>query len=790
VRRPNRSFAAALVGVLLLGTIVVAAVAGRDERLGRSFDKLARSLGFTGEDELAGRFRKSTLARTSSLRPTALQFGRDDRLYVAQQDGVIKAYEIARGGPGAYRVTTTETISLVHDIPNHDDDGRLNPRVRGRQLTGMVVTGTAKSPEIYVSSSDPRVGGGGEGTDTRLDTNSGVISRLRRVNGAWRVQHILRGLPRSEELHATNGLALAKDGKTLYVAQGSNTNAGAPSRNFALLPQYALSGAVLAIDLAAIGDATYDLPTLDDETRPGPVDDGDPFGGNDGRNQARLVGDSPLTLHATGFRNPYDLVVTSAGRLVTIDNGMNENWGGLPAGEGTDRCTNAARESGKDARDALHVVTAPGYYAGNPNPTRGNRANVFNEDGQSPVAAQNRVECDWREPGSENGALATFGSSTNGLTEYRSASLDGDLRGDLLAVSFDGSVHRVRLGRDADDTSSGLLFAAATTVPLDVTAQDDDAVFPGTIWVAGYATGEIVVFEPDDYGLGRWEPRAATGQPRQEVAFVAAEGRLYLAGGGTAHQAYDPKQDTWTSVAPLPEKLDHIQGVELDGRIYYIGGLRSWPEPAVDTVLVYEPRTDRFTKGTPMPRPRGAGGVASHAGKVYYLGGLSQGRAVPWVDEYDPQTGRWAQLADMPHARDHFQAVVIGNTLYAVGGRELEIDATIDAVDAFDLQRGTWQQGLAPLPTPRGGFATAVAGAEILVIGGEGGGKTFDTTEAYDTRANSWRKLAPMRVARHGISAAVCGGVFIAAGGREQGGGEPTDAHEVFFPSADTLPCG
>ena len=46
-----------------------------------------------------------------------------------------------------------------------------------------------------------------------------------------------------------------------------------------------------------------------------------------------------------------------------------------------------------------------------------------------------------------------------------------------------------------------------------------------------------------------------------------------------------------------------------------------------------------------------------------------------------------------------------------------------------------------------------------------------------------------MRAARHGISAAVCGGIYVAAGGREQGGGEPTDVHEVFFPGAEQLPC-
>ena len=782
-RPPRRRAWGLLALAILAGTVIVVAAVSQD-------DQTARSSGAGPKRALTERFVESSLTGASSKQPTVLQFGPDGRLYVGQQDGTIKAYTITRRGSRTYSVVETETIPLVRRIANHNDDGELNPRVRTRQFTGMLVTGTAAAPVLYVSSSDPRVGGGDDGVDTDLDTNSGTISRLTRVAGAWKRRDLVRGLPRSEELHSTNGLALSPDGRTLFVAQGGNTNAGAPSNSFARLPQYALAGAILTIDLAAIGDTTYDLPTLDDDTRPGPVDENDPFGGNDGKNQARLESDSPVQLYATGFRNPYDLVFTQSGRLATIDNGMNKGYGGLPVGEGTPRCTNEARESSGDAPDGLHVLSGPGYYAGTPNPTRANRANVFDADGQSPVPTGDPTQCDWREPGPENGALVTFRESTNGLAEYRSDALGGALRGSLLAASFDGAVYRIQLSSDGRRATSTVLFDHVADPPLDVTAQPDDSRFPGTIWVADFAKGAIVVFEPEDYGLGRWEQHSSSGPRRQEVSFVAAGGRLYLAGGDTAHEAYDPGTDTWTSLAPLPEKVDHIQGVELDGRIYYVGGLKSWPEPAVATVLVYDPASNRFTRGTPMPRPRGAGGVAVYRGRIYYLGGLSDGEAVPWVDVYDPKLGTWQQLPDMPTARDHFQAAVVGDRLYAIGGRDVDIDATTTAVDAFDLRTGAWRAGLAPLPTARGGFAAAVLGREILVIGGEGSGRTFDTVEAYDTRTNRWRELAPMRVARHGISAAVCdGGVYVAAGGREQGGGAPTDVLEVY-PRPGATSCG
>jgi N-acetylneuraminic acid mutarotase len=191
-----------------------------------------------------------------------------------------------------------------------------------------------------------------------------------------------------------------------------------------------------------------------------------------------------------------------------------------------------------------------------------------------------------------------------------------------------------------------------------------------------------------------------------------------------------------------------------------------------------------------MPRGRGAGGVAVHNGKIYYAGGLHNGSAVSWFDEYNPVTDTWRKLPNMPRAKDHFHAAVVNGKFFAIGGRNTAINATLAANDVFNFSTGTWSSNRAPLPTKRGGFAAAVLGDEILIIGGEGGGKTFATVEAYDVSSNSWRALAPMPTPRHGIQAAVCnGGVYIAAGGRTQGGANPSDVHEAFFLNGQTA-CG
>ena len=447
-------------------------------------------------------FSKSVLAGTSLSNPTTLQFGPDGRLYVGEQFGLIKVLTLQQNGPSDYSVIATETIDSVSLLPNHDDDGTPNPTITGRQVTGLLVTGTATNPVIYVGSSDPRIGAGPTGTDTHLDTNSGILTRLTWTGSSWEHVDLVRGLPRSEENHSINGLQLDPSTNTLYAVIGGFTNLGAPSNNFARVPEYALAAAILSIDLDAIGETPYDLPTLDDEDRggSGQLPENDPFGGNNGKNQARLVAGGPVQVFSPGWRNAYDILITSTGRFYTVDNGANGGWGDVPEFEGpAGICTNALQEPGPFTPDNLHLITGPGYYGGHPNPTRANTANTFNPSNpQSPVPSGNAIECDFRAPGAGDGALATFPASTNGLAEYASGTFDNQMQGDLLMATFDNEILRVKLNGAGDATLfKEVLFSSVGVIPLDVTALGDGAAYPGTIWVADLIAGDIVVFEPD-----------------------------------------------------------------------------------------------------------------------------------------------------------------------------------------------------------------------------------------------------------------------------------------------------
>ncbi|MCH6201894.1 malectin domain-containing carbohydrate-binding protein [Aquiflexum sp. LQ15W] len=367
---------------------------------------------------------------------TSLKFGPDNRLYLSRRKGEIQVYTIENTGNNNYRVINHEIIFDIKNIPNYDDIGtlawdRASSSRKQRQVTGLEVVGTASNPIIYVGSSDPKWGG--PTGDKVLDTNSGIITKLTWTGSNWDVVDLVRGLPRSEENHSTNAVEYKViNGKPyLLVASGGFTNAGAPSANFAWITEYALSAALLSIDLEVVESMPikidpisgrkykYDIPTLDDPSRPNingiydpndpgydGIDVGDPFGGNDGLNMAMIVENGPVQIFSAGYRNAYDFVVTENGKVFITDNGPNTNWGGLPENEGNpNTVTNnypigepGGNSSNKSAsgewvrnQDHLLLITQDintyqfgSFYGGHPTPIRANPGTPYQKNSPFP----------------------------------------------------------------------------------------------------------------------------------------------------------------------------------------------------------------------------------------------------------------------------------------------------------------------------------------------------------------------------------------------------------------------
>ena len=491
------------------------------------------------------------------INPTTLQFGQDGKLYVGTQEGEIFIFTIFRNAANDYWATSIDTLHQVKDIPNHDDDGTAAPSVTARQVTGLLVAGSITTPVLYVTSCDSREGAGGYG-DLDLDTNSGILSKLTWNGSDWDMVHLVRGLPRSEENHASNGLWLDETSNIMYIAQGGHTNAGGPSNSFALTTEYALAAAILSIDLGVVEalplktdaesqDYKYDIPTVGN---PAQIGGGDisaanvPWGGDDGLNQAMLIAGGPVQVHSSGMRNPYDVLISQAGHMYTIDNAGNSGWGGHPMNEGapdtvglniTSDVTNeyVPGEPGSSTPgdtaygqegdppvnnlNSVHLVT-PGYYGGHPCPIRANPTGAgLLKDGTwygpgnpnlpaawPPVdpALANPIEGDYQQPGVDNDAMFVLNVSTNGMVEYTATNFGGALTGNILFTSYEstGKIHMM----DPNETTGiatgwSNLATGIGNGPLDVTALDDAGIFPGTVWSAIYNDDKIAILEPSDY---------------------------------------------------------------------------------------------------------------------------------------------------------------------------------------------------------------------------------------------------------------------------------------------------
>jgi N-acetylneuraminic acid mutarotase len=277
-------------------------------------------------------------------------------------------------------------------------------------------------------------------------------------------------------------------------------------------------------------------------------------------------------------------------------------------------------------------------------------------------------------------------------------------------------------------------------------------------WAGGQAAGLTYEYDP---ATDRWTKKTPMPRPAHHAALAAANGKIYVAGGFVAPKQtqipvggawepiddmweYDPGADSWKSLAPLPGKLGSAVAVEVDGKIYVIGGATT-------------------VEGSKDP----------------YFTFFGPSRVLSTNDVYDPATNTWESRRPMAVPRNHAFAAAVNGKIYVIGGRTghaLILTATnTDVVEEYDPGADMWSGPKNRMPTPRSGGATGTDGRRIYVAGGE-----VTTTavigahngiEAYEPATNAWITLPPMPMPRHGVAGAVIGDRFHLVSGMIQSAG-------------------
>ncbi len=240
------------------------------------------------------------------------------------------------------------------------------------------------------------------------------------------------------------------------------------------------------------------------------------------------------------------------------------------------------------------------------------------------------------------------------------------------------------------------------------------------------------------------------------------------------------------AVAPLPEAVASFGAAVADGWLYVYGG-HTGEEHAhsIDNLSAHFRRIkldggeawEELTMQTPL---QGLPLVA-HGGKLYRVGGLNfrnkadedpDMHSVAEFACFDPATGEWTTLAPLPEARSSHDAVVIGDTLFVVGGWTLSGEskgAWLDTAWAFDLAKpqAGWQAVAAPT-FKRRALAVAEWNGKLVALGGmDDGGKLSRGVDAFDPGANQWSELPKLPrsdMAGFGVSAWNLDGKLLVSG--------------------------
>jgi hypothetical protein len=245
---------------------------------------------------------------------------------------------------------------------------------------------------------------------------------------------------------------------------------------------------------------------------------------------------------------------------------------------------------------------------------------------------------------------------------------------------------------------------------------------------------------------------------------VAYGGKIYAIGSGRV-EIYDPATNSWSTGAPMPVATTDLAVVLLGDAIYAVGGANGEFTGQVTTLQRYDPVTDTWALKAPMSIGRAQLAAAAIDGKLYVFGGYRilptvvpgwyNGELPTTVEEYDPVSDTWRQRAPLPEGRVNHGAVAANNgKIYVIGGSKIQLADADTAMLEYSPNTDSWATKH-PLPDKRKWFSSVVVGDTIYVLGGRDVHETpQNTTFAYSVTSDSWMTRSPMSFAISATAAA------------------------------------
>ncbi len=289
--------------------------------------------------------------------------------------------------------------------------------------------------------------------------------------------------------------------------------------------------------------------------------------------------------------------------------------------------------------------------------------------------------------------------------------------------------------------------------------------------------------------------------------------RAMLASASAAMTAPAWSQDdapsmVWTPAASMLAPAQEIYPAAWGDAIVVAGGftVTDGELGVSDRTQLYDVASNTWRNGPTLPVARHHPHCVALGETLYVIGGFElngdggvwQMQSTGWMLDRDGET--WRDAPSLPRPAGEAVPLALNGRIHVIGGRRPQGEANAqwndhtDSADhfVFDPQDGEWR-ALRPAPTARNSAAGVVLGGKIYVVGGRRVNAGSNTeNEMYDPVTDEWTTLAPMPQGQGGLAAGALDGKIVAFGGeyfRPRPGGVHPETW-LYDPSRDVWEAG
>uniref|UniRef100_A0A6J0V3C2 Kelch-like protein 4 n=1 Tax=Pogona vitticeps TaxID=103695 RepID=A0A6J0V3C2_9SAUR len=167
----------------------------------------------------------------------------------------------------------------------------------------------------------------------------------------------------------------------------------------------------------------------------------------------------------------------------------------------------------------------------------------------------------------------------------------------------------------------------------------------------------------------QWNYVASMATPRSTVGVAALNSKLYAVGGRDGSsclksmECFDPHTNKWSVCASMSKRRGGVGVATYNGFLYAVGGhdapASNHCSRLSDCVERYDPKTDTWTTVAPLSVPRDAVGICPLGDRLYAVGGYDGHTYLDTVESYDAQNNEWTEEVPVNIGRAGACVVVI-----------------------------------------------------------------------------------------------------------------------------------